>query len=260
MDKIHLSTMSKLLSSLVTNDQTTDFILQPLSKILGFNLFKPTRTNINQIENYFGSKIALYFLFLQYFTRKSKVIAIVGIIVHIIITRLFFDKNYQWYHLIRIAFSLYVVFWTCSFMQIWKRKQSMFGIRYGAENAASIVKDSGASNETSRTGFKGVYKRALWNNQMNHKYYTGSNRILPIIVSFIISILMLCVSIGFSLLILYIKSEIYKKSQPFDNKPSLKFFLGILPPFINYGIAKFLIHIHTMIAIKRTYIENWDTK
>jgi len=41
--------------------------------------------------------------------------------------------------------------------------------------------------------------------------------------------------------------------------PIQKLLLTILPPVLNFTVAKNLIKIHTKVATKRTYKENWKT-
>lgn len=77
------------------------------------------------------------------------------------------------------------------------------------------------------------------------------------IVSFVVSLILLCISMGLTIAILYIKFYFYDKYK--DNLGLRKNLLVLLPPIINFACAKTLIKIHEKIAIKFTYRENYET-
>jgi hypothetical protein len=61
-----------------------DFMTEDLSDTVGGTLFSPEEVNMDPIQNYFGEKIGLYFVFLQDFTIKIKWLAIFSILVIIL--------------------------------------------------------------------------------------------------------------------------------------------------------------------------------
>lgn len=169
-------------------------------------------------------------------------------------------RKFESYHLVKIMFSVIVVCWSGYFLDLWKRREKMFAIRFGGEGIdTNLKKGEGTGDETRRPGFRGVYRRALWNNDMNHRDFENRKRIKPLLMSCLISFFLLCVSMGFTLLILYAKSNLYTKYSPLKNYPFANFLLTLLPPVLNFAGAKYLTVIHTKVAIKRTYKENWDT-
>jgi hypothetical protein len=178
-----------------------------------------------------------------------RILGILGLIVFMVDASLISNRSFRSYHLVRIFFSIMVVCWSAIFLDMWKRRERMFGIRYGGEGVdIHTKKGEGTGDDTRRPGFRGEYRRALWNNDMNHKEYPNEKRIKPIIISCLISFALLCVSVGFTLLILYLKGHFYAKYSPLEENPLAKLLLTMLPPVLNFTVAKNLIKIHTKIA------------
>jgi Calcium-activated chloride channel len=92
---------------------------------------------------------------------------------------------------------------------------------------------------------------------MNTIVFSEKRRIKPIIISVLISLGFLAVSVGISLLILYITEVLWKSSQ--DISAFSKALLTYGGPGVNYILARQLMKIHTVVAIRRTTLENWDT-
>lgn len=73
-----------MLSGMEDQADSSDFITKPLFKKLSCSFYHPSYLDIEAIQNYFGEKIALYFEFLTYHTKKLFWIGCVGIIIFII--------------------------------------------------------------------------------------------------------------------------------------------------------------------------------
>lgn len=107
--------------SLSISKKTTDFIVRPLESIMSFNLLKPTRTNICQIQNYFGPKIALYFLFIQYLIKRLRTIGAFSLLVFIINDVFLARFLLLEYHFTMLVFSIVVDVWSTSLLENWTR-------------------------------------------------------------------------------------------------------------------------------------------
>lgn len=93
---------------------------------------------------------------------------------------------------------------------------------------------------------------------MNTLVFEEKKRLKPILISVVISLAFLAVSIGISLLILYL-TEISSKTKSGNTSSFSKFLLTYVGPGLNYILARRLMKIHTAVAIRRTTLENWDT-
>jgi len=135
---------------------------------------------------------------------------ILGLIIFILDGQLLKRQLFKQYHFVRLIFSVLVVCWSAYFLDMWKRRERMFGIRYGGEGA-NLHKDigEGTGDSTRRPGFRGFYKRSLWNNDMNHMEFDSKKRIKPIVISCVISFIFLMISVLFTLLILFLKAYFY---------------------------------------------------
>ena len=244
--------------SLLISKQSSDFIVKPLEHILSFNLFKPTRTNICQIQNYFGPKIALYFLFIQYLVRRLRTIGAFSLLVFILNNTFLAKFKLLEYHFTMLIFSIVVDVWSTSLLENWTRMQTSFEIRFGEvreHSLGSLQKE--LSQERVRPGFRGVFKKSLWSNKMNTQVFEEKKRLKPIFISILISLAFLAVSVGISLLILYVTEVIWRTSD--DMSTTSKVLLTYGGPGLNYILARRLMWIHTRVAIRRTTLENWDT-
>lgn len=86
---------------------------------------------LHKIRYYFGEKIALYFAWLEFYTKMLVFPAIAGIItfVYIEARQAATGTNQQGY--ILIAFAIFVVLWSSMFSELWKRKNGLLDSLWG---------------------------------------------------------------------------------------------------------------------------------
>lgn len=86
---------------------------------------------LHKIRYYFGEKIALYFAWLEFYTKMLVFPAIAGIItfVYIEARQAATGTNNQGY--ILIAFAVFVVLWSSLFSELWKRKNGLLDTLWG---------------------------------------------------------------------------------------------------------------------------------
>ncbi|XP_016949287.1 anoctamin-10 [Drosophila biarmipes] len=107
----------------------------PLHDILYLERFnwnlKRTTLPIEDIRNYFGSSIGLYFGFIEFYTKALIFPSVFGILQCV------FDLN------ISLVCSFYVV-WTTIFLELWKRKCAGYSYRWGTIEMSSLDKPRSA--------------------------------------------------------------------------------------------------------------------
>ncbi|XP_001354971.2 anoctamin-10 [Drosophila pseudoobscura] len=107
----------------------------PLHDILYLDRFnwnlKRSHLPIEDIRNYFGSSIGLYFGFIEFYTKALIFPAVFGILQYL------FDLN------LSIVCSFYVV-WTTIFLELWKRKCAGYSYRWGTIEMSSLDKPRSA--------------------------------------------------------------------------------------------------------------------
>jgi hypothetical protein len=86
---------------------------------------------LHKIRYYFGEKIALYFAWLEFYTKMLIFPTIAGIItfVYIEARQAVTGTNQQGY--ILIAFAVFVVLWSSMFSELWKRKNGILDSLWG---------------------------------------------------------------------------------------------------------------------------------
>lgn len=115
-----------------------------LSDKVGGSIFIAEDLDADPMQNYFGEKIGLYFLFLQNFAIKLRWLGVLGILVFIVDMIFLYYGNelideqgrsyniyIELYHYLRLAFTLVIVIWATLFTEFWKRKEMAFAIRFG---------------------------------------------------------------------------------------------------------------------------------
>ena len=81
------------------------------------------------IRNYYGEKITLYFKFLGYYARQHLWIGMAGLILFII--GLAFEDTSQIYTMLTMVFGFLQIQWTSSISEIWKQEESEFIAKFG---------------------------------------------------------------------------------------------------------------------------------
>ncbi|CEG40388.1 Protein required for meiotic chromosome segregation [Plasmopara halstedii] len=86
---------------------------------------------LHKIRYYFGEKIALYFAWLEFYTKMLVFPAVAGLItfVYIEARQAATGTNQQGY--ILIAFAVFVVLWSSLFSELWKRKNGLLDSLWG---------------------------------------------------------------------------------------------------------------------------------
>lgn len=88
-------------------------------------LFNPQP--LDEISEYFGVKIAMYFAWLGHYTRSLTVPAAVGFIFWIWLG----TANDNWKDIAHVTFSLFNVIWACIYLETWKRYSSVLAYKWG---------------------------------------------------------------------------------------------------------------------------------
>ncbi|KAF9795971.1 hypothetical protein SFRURICE_010068 [Spodoptera frugiperda] len=99
--------------------------LENLRKKWVKTLFSPQP--IDEIGEYFGVKIAMYFAWLGHYTRSLTVPAAVGFIFWIWLG----TANENWKDIAYVLFSLFNVLWACVYLETWKRYSNVLAYKWG---------------------------------------------------------------------------------------------------------------------------------
>ena len=110
--------------------------------------FGPLYQPIDEVRDYFGDSIGMYFSFLGYYTRALVVPAIFGIMVETTSMTIYdgVDKNP-----LTLAYSFFLAIWSVTFQSGWTGKQTGLVFLWGSEGIRTA--------EKPRRAFKGVLTR-----------------------------------------------------------------------------------------------------
>ncbi|OQR89568.1 anoctamin [Thraustotheca clavata] len=92
-----------------------------------------TSQPIGLLRNYFGEKIALYFSWLEFYTKCLTLPAAVGIVIYVLV-----GLNIGDVRIAKIFFAFFIVAWSTFFTEFWKRKSALFNVIWGIDAAQDI--------------------------------------------------------------------------------------------------------------------------
>jgi hypothetical protein len=87
----------------------------------------PWHQPVNDVKDYFGEKIGLYFLWLGHYTSWLFVAGVVGFFAWINVAAKGNDPN----AVIMPYFACFMAMWATIFLEYWKRKENLYAMRWG---------------------------------------------------------------------------------------------------------------------------------
>lgn len=245
--------------------ESSDFINKPLSERLALKIYHPSTIDIEAIQNYFGEKVALYFNFLMYHTKRLYYIGLFGIVIFIVDQCLFnyvgieddpnkvFDANNLTskdialivFKLNRIVLAIATVIWSSVYLENWKRQQQFFAVKYGMTEFEN--------NENKRPSFSGTFIRNLASSAFNVLHYPSIKRLGTTAFTYFIVTLIILLSIVISGSCMLIRVAFQNDG---DKNVMLVYFF---PAFINYTAVKIIEFLYYKIAMLFNMKENHET-
>lgn len=254
-----------LLTGMVDTASSSDFIEVSLAERLAVKCMSPTEIDIEAIQNYFGEKIALYFEFLKFHTRRLYLIGIFGVIVFIIDnimsntigfeidpTKKFDADNVSRkdvalliFKINRIVLSIATVIWSSLYLEHWKRKQQYFAIKFGMTEFEN--------NENKRPSFSGEYIRNLASSAFNVMHYPGIKRLGTTLLTYLVVLFLIILSIVIAGACLLIRKDFVQEKNP------SAFTVYFIPGLINYIAVKLIEFLYYKVAMFFNMKENHET-
>ncbi|XP_030753800.1 anoctamin-10 [Sitophilus oryzae] len=146
------------------------------------------RQPIEDIRNYFGETIALYFAFLEYYTLSLVVPVILGLLGYV------FTETVPF-------FCAFNVVWVTLFLELWKRKSNSLAYNWGTIGMTSL--------DEPRPGFRGV----MGVDAVTGKVCPQSPRFMTTLKMYLVSlpIVAVCMVLAFYLMLISFWVEEYMK-------------------------------------------------
>lgn len=250
----YLESFFMFMRALSDEAEGRDFITESLKDKLSYGCFGQMKIDEGEIQNYFGEKIGLYFLYLKYFTKSLKWMAFIGLLVFIleIVLLTLHNKSenaeteltlsLRAYHYMRYFFALLITIWLTMYMEYWKREEKLYAIKYGQLNFESKQKD--------RPGYKGQYKRDLGSSSMNEVYFSSFKRSVRLGLGILLSLFLILLSVSCTLGLLFFREVLKKKYGDTSRIAS------ILPPILNSLVGMIFKIIYEIISKKLNFYEN----
>ena len=210
---------------------------------------QPWEQPIDDIKEYFGEKIALYFEFLGHYTTWLLALTIAGFIMELDI--IIQSSTYKSYHLALIdcylapAFAVFVSFWSQFMLEYWKRKECLKAMEWGTSEFENV--------ERERPDFHGENLPSVVNGKMAKFFPPAEFKKRQHYSNFIITLMILlvicCVAFIFFLQILISRS----------NNPNVQNFGSTFASVLNAVQIQVLNIIYEKVAVSLTRNENYRT-
>ena len=199
---------------------------------------------IDKMRNYFGIKVALYFMFLTKYTRFMFWAVLLGIISETAEAFGWKEDREDMFHTI---YCMGIIIWATSFNEKWKQYQYKMQTEWGQTEFKE--------DETVRPEFYGVQIRSPINDSPSETYFDPQKRNLIIAFGVLVSLLIVAIVIGFTLALSILKADLTGQYVYFDidvGRMMDSFITAVQIEFFNYFYAK--------LALKLTDLENHQTQ
>jgi len=192
-------------------------------------------TNIFKVRDYFGERIAMYFLFMSHFIKWLIFPSICGTVIYGAGVAYGTPDNYSCL-LVCICMSLWYIF----FIHFWRRNQATHAVKWGTLYI-------GPTLEPTRPGFTGTSRINPVTGRID-RYYPWSQRIGKVLLSY--SVLAVSVIVlAFIIVFLFVLRRIFHANGG-------RFWFMVL----NAIVVEILNNVFTWIAKKLTVWENYRTQ
>lgn len=158
--------------------------LAELRKTWAIN-WKMTAQPLHKIRYYFGEKIAIYFAWLEFYTKMLLLPAIAGAITFTYLEAKRIETGGQNEGYILIAFALFVVIWSSLFSETWKRKNGILDALWGLHGLHTTFR--------YRAQFRGTQSYNPVTDEEEMTFESKFRRRRALGVSIIIILLMVCI-------------------------------------------------------------------
>ncbi|KDO32354.1 hypothetical protein SPRG_02832 [Saprolegnia parasitica CBS 223.65] len=163
-----------------------------------------TRQPLGELRNYFGEKIALYFAWLEFYTKSLLLPAVIGIIIYVLDT-----GNVGNVAAGKIFFAGFIVVWSTFFTEFWKRKTEIYTVLWGVDVSLDI-------DSAPRTQYKGVRRMNPVDNSPQIWDMATATARRRRVVAYLVVLLMVLIVLGALGGLFYLKHLVTKLSDPTD--------------------------------------------
>lgn len=211
-----------------------------LADDIAYNWSRPWQINVESLRNYFGEKIAMYFNFLSFYTLFLLPMAFLSIIAQGVQD----NASLMVSNGMKMAFSVLIIIWSTIFIELWKRKESLFAVQFGQKDTELV--------EAERPNFKGRYIRSIHNDDINVLYFSPLKKAFRIFLAYVISIIILTCVVVCVILIQYFKKYL-TDCNCVDMTNS---FVAAIPSIINAIQIQIFNMIYQNVALALNEFEN----
>ncbi|KAA6400842.1 MAG: hypothetical protein EZS28_003627 [Streblomastix strix] len=204
----------------------------------------------NMIAQYFGEKVALYFVYLGFYTKWLIPLTIIGIIVFIVQEILSGDQAMA---LSGSIFSIIVCIWSAIFTKAWKRNEARKTYSWNTFNFSEI--------EKPRPKFDGKIERSKITGKLEREY-PSSKRMQKYMITIPISLIMVIIDIVVIFLLTYYENPIIDaiKGGRTDLHFVVEFIIDLIPSILNAVVSIIFGFIYSFVATACNKWENYKTQ
>lgn len=151
---------------------------------------RPFCQPLNDVRDYFGEKIALYYAWFGFYTFSLLFLSVVGVSIDIVyVVKHWSEKDFP-FQLTDILFLIFVIVWTVLIKEVWVYEERAIALKWGTVGFEA--------NEKNRPQFHGDHKNPIRRSQVTDRqeiYYPSNKRFIIQSISLFIILLCLIVTI-----------------------------------------------------------------
>jgi hypothetical protein len=142
---------------------------------------------IDEVRDYFGDHVALYFAWLGLYTRWLQWPAILGLMTFLYgrFGQVTSEPEANW---LAVAYSFFLALWSSLFLDAWNRLETVLRFQWGSEGFESI--------EQPRARFKGKIEVVDLTGQEKLVHASEAKRICKLTMSWLVGTLMICIVVS----------------------------------------------------------------
>ena len=202
------------------------------------NLYKwRWRQPLDDVKDYFGVKIALYFAFIEYYNLILRYPAFLGLALQIVV---YATKNND--HVLLPFYSVFILLWSQLFLDLWELKEGHYAMQWGVTNIESTEQD--------RSKFKGQPDVPDIVTGERKTYFSYDAKRKRLMFSFFTVFLMTSVTVAI-VISLYILRDYLEPSYG-ENAQNIVSFINS----VQIGVGNY---VYTILAKMLTDVENHRT-